>query len=116
MTLLFSQVDSVMVVIQLARDAHAEQVWKKTLQPAPCLTVVGAGTNASDYELHGCLLHAATGQLLPDALRGHVRQLQPNIEEAQAICPLQDIVITNIVWRMDGIYTRGSDGGSYTAQ
>eukprot|EP00962_Isochrysis_galbana_P031661 scaffold10309_cov107-Isochrysis_galbana.AAC.1 len=55
------------------------------MQPAPSLTVVGAGTNTSDYELHACLLHAATGQLLPDALRGHVRTLQPNIAEAQSI-------------------------------
>ena len=23
--------------------------------------------------MHGCLLHAATGQLVPEALRGHVR-------------------------------------------
>jgi len=79
------ELGSVMAVLHFAREAHEEQVWKKSLQPAPRLVVVtaaGAATT-SDYELHGCLLHAATGQLLPDALRGHVRSLQPRLHQSQ---------------------------------
>ena len=68
--------DSVMVTLIMARDAHAEQVWKKSLKPAPIIHLIG-GTNirGAELELHGCLLHAATGQLVPDALRGHIRHI-----------------------------------------
>ena len=40
---------------------------------APVLSPVGVGPADEDYEVHGCLLHAATGSLMPEALRGHVR-------------------------------------------
>lgn len=62
-----------LVVLELLRDSHSEQVWKKTLQPAPTLTLLGGANSGADFEVHGCLLHAATGQLVPEALRGHVR-------------------------------------------
>jgi len=68
-------------VLQLIRDSHSEQVWKKTLQPAPTLSGVGGATAGTEFEVHGCLLHAATGQLVPEALRGHVRSIGPLGEE-----------------------------------
>jgi len=69
------EVHSVLVVLQLARDSHSEQVWKKTLQPAPMLSLMGGANSGAEYEVHGCLLHAATGQLVPEALRGHIRNV-----------------------------------------
>ena len=83
------EVHSVMLVLQMLQESHSEQVWKKSLQPAPTLSVCGGGVNLAqanlagqvpappsiDYEVHACLLHTATGQLVPESLRGHVRKI-----------------------------------------
>ena len=75
-------VTSCLTVLSLVRDSHSEQVWKKSLQPSPILSALG-GVSALgvEFEVHGCLLHAATGQLVPEALRGHVRNIKPINEE-----------------------------------
>ena len=71
------EVTSVLMVLYLVRDSHSEQVWKKSLQPSPILSAIGGvSTLGAEFEIHGCLLHAATGQLVPEALRGHVRPLK----------------------------------------
>eukprot|EP00966_Prymnesium_polylepis_P100411 2325850-Prymnesium_polylepis.1 len=36
---------------------------------------MGGANSGAEYEVHGCLLHAATGQLVPEALRGHIRNV-----------------------------------------
>ena len=76
------EVTSCLMVLSLVRDSHSEQVWKKALQPAPVLAALG-GVSALgvEFEVHGCLLHAATGQLVPEALRGHVRPIRPINDE-----------------------------------
>ena len=76
------EVSTVLMVLSLVRDSHSEQVWKKSLQPSPILSALG-GTmvGGPEYEVHGCLLHAATGQLVPEALRGHVRAVRSASEE-----------------------------------
>ena len=56
------------------------QVWKKTLQPAPQISICGGGVNQAvgvrvELEVHACLLHVATGQLVPEALVGHLKPL-----------------------------------------
>ena len=81
------EVGAVLLIVSLARDSHAEQVWKKSLQPSPVLSVVGGLGAPSEYEIHGCLLHAATGQLVPEALRGHVRTVNETTatEEASSV-------------------------------
>ena len=81
-----------LTVLSLMRDAHSEQVWKKALQPAPLISAIG-GVSALgvEFEIHGCLLHAATGQLVPEALRGHVRQIKPVNDEQRLT--FGDIVI-----------------------
>ena len=55
-------------------SAHGRRL--VSLQPSPVLSAIGgiAGLG-SEYEVHGCLLHAATGQIVPEALRGHVRSI-----------------------------------------
>jgi hypothetical protein len=61
------------------------QVWKKTLQPSPQISVCGGGvyqgvgvphTARVELEVHACLLHVATGQLVPEALLGHLKPLE----------------------------------------
>ena len=61
------------------------QVWKKTLQPSPQISVCGGGVNQGvgvphtarvELEVHACLLHVATGQLVPEALLGHLKPLE----------------------------------------
>ena len=61
------------------------QVWKKTLQPPPQISVCGGGINQGvgpphtarvELEVHACLLHVATGQLVPEALAGHLKPLE----------------------------------------
>ena len=61
------------------------QVWKKTLQPSPQISVCGGGVNQGagaphtarvELEVHACLLHVATGQLVPEALIGHLKPLE----------------------------------------
>ena len=78
------EVSSCLMVLSLIRDSHSEQVWKKALQPAPVLAALGGISTmevGAEFEVHGCLLHAATGQLVPEALRGHVRPIKPVNEE-----------------------------------
>jgi len=76
------ELSSVMSILWLVRDSHTEQVWKKSLQPSPVVSVLGGLLGAgSDYEVHGCLLHAATGSLIPDGLRGHVRGVKASAGE-----------------------------------
>lgn len=77
------EVHSVLLVVQLVQDCHAEQVWKKTLQPPPHISICGGGVNQGvgvpvELEVHACLLHVATGQLVPEALVGHLRPLEAN--------------------------------------
>ena len=64
---------------------RAMQVWKKTLQPSPQISVCGGGVNQGvgvphtarvELEVHACLLHVATGQLVPEALAGHLKPLE----------------------------------------
>ena len=64
---------------------RAMQVWKKTLQPSPQISVCGGGVNQGvgvphtarvELEVHACLLHVATGQLVPEALLGHLKPLE----------------------------------------
>ena len=65
------------------------QVWKKTLQPSPQISICGGGVNQGagaphtarhtarvELEVHACLLHVATGQLVPEALIGHLKPLE----------------------------------------
>ena len=40
-----------MVVLSLSRDSHSEQVWKKTLQPAPMLSLMGGANSGAEYEV-----------------------------------------------------------------
>lgn len=47
----------------------------------------------SEYEVHGCLLHAATGQLVPEALRGHVRPIKA-VNEEQKLAFTEITVLT----------------------
>lgn len=76
------EVTSCLMVLSLVRDSHSEQVWKKALQPSPVLAALGGVSSlGAEFEVHGCLLHAATGQLVPEALRGHVRGIKPVNEE-----------------------------------
>jgi uncharacterized surface protein with fasciclin (FAS1) repeats len=76
------EIATCLTVLSLVRDSHSEQVWKKSLQPSPILSAVGGVSSLGvEFEIHGCLLHAATGQLVPEALRGHVRQIKPVNEE-----------------------------------
>jgi len=71
------ELSSVLMILWLVRDAHTEQVWKKSLQPSPVVSTLGGLLlTGNEYEVHGCLLHAATGSLIPDGLRGHVRSVK----------------------------------------
>jgi len=75
------EVHSVLLVVQLLSDCHVEQVWKKTLQPSPQISVCGGGVHQGvgvrvELEVHACLLHVATGQLVPEALVGHLKPLE----------------------------------------
>jgi hypothetical protein len=45
------------------------------------------------HQVHGCLLHAATGQLVPEALRGHVRGIK-NVDEEQLLTFNEVTVLT----------------------
>ena len=88
------EVTTVLMVLSLVRDSHSEQVWKKSLQPSPILSAVGGISNTgSEYEVHGCLLHAATGQLVPEALRGHVRPIKA-VDEEQRLAFTEVTVLT----------------------
>ena len=76
------EVDSVLVVLRFLRDAHTEQVWKKSLQPSPTVSICGGEPSmTNEFEVHGCLLHNATGQLVPEGLRGHIRRVGSLAEE-----------------------------------
>ncbi len=75
------EVSAVLLVLSLVRDSHSEQVWKKSMQPSPILSVVGGTGAPSEFEVHGCLLHAATGQLVPEGLRGHVKRVSKGLDE-----------------------------------
>ena len=37
------EVTSVLMVLSVVRDSHSEQVWKKSLQPSPIVSVLGGG-------------------------------------------------------------------------
>lgn len=72
------------MVLSLVQDSHSEQVWKKSLQPSPRLSALGGlSTLGTEFEVHGCLLHAATGQLVPEGLRNHTRPVKPVNEEQE---------------------------------
>ena len=44
----------------------------------------GSGGRHIHKKIHGCLLHAATGQLVPEGLRGHVRAVK-SVDEEQRL-------------------------------
>jgi len=91
---MIQELTSVMMVLWLVRDSHTEQVWKKSLQPSPVVSTVGGNSNTgNEYEVHGCLLHAATGSLIPDGLRGHTRSIKP-LEGEQRLAFTEITVLT----------------------
>ena len=56
--------------------------------PHPAVSLAG-----NEYEVHGCLLHAATGSLIPDGLRGHARSIKP-LEGEQRLAFTEITVLT----------------------
>ena len=80
--------DSPLYALQLESQCRPEQVWQKTVVPAPTLSLVGPpqGAHRCDgavfadiertLEAHAQLVHVPTGVTLPDtALRGGLRRI-----------------------------------------
>lgn len=72
------EMSSVMLQIIVTKECHVEQVWKKTLQPSPLVAIVGGPSATSDFEVHACLVHLRTGDIVPEAMRGHIRKVGPH--------------------------------------
>ena len=36
------EIANVLLIVSLVRDSHSEQVWKKSLQPSPVISIVGS--------------------------------------------------------------------------
>ena len=66
-------IDSVLWGLELLVSCRHEQVWRKALQPAPLVRVLGAPPASAMLECHADLLHRSSGAPIPDALRGGVR-------------------------------------------
>ena len=58
-----------------------------------CLGWLSSLSDGPYHQVHGCLLHAATGQLVPEALRGHVRGIK-NVDEEQLLTFNEVTVLT----------------------
>lgn len=63
-------------LVPLGEGVRAEQVRGKKVLPSPEVMLLGAPERAK-LEVHALLVHRATGQLMADGLRGHVRAVGP---------------------------------------
>ena len=63
-------------LVPLGEGVRAEQVRGKKVLPSPEVMLLGAPEHAK-LEVHALLVHRATGQLMADGLRGHVRAVGP---------------------------------------
>ena len=63
-------------LVPLGEGVRAEQVRGKKVLPSPEVVLLGAPEHAK-LEVHALLVHRATGQLMADGLRGHVRPVGP---------------------------------------
>lgn len=72
-------IDSVMCCLRLLQHCRFEQVWNKTVRPAPKLTLQGEWQPQVD-ELHAILIHCDTWQPLFHGLRGAQVPLHSVIE------------------------------------
>ena len=67
---------------------HGPRERRSHALPHPAVSLAG-----NEYEVHGCLLHAATGSLIPDGLRGHARSIKP-LEGEQRLAFTEITVLT----------------------
>ena len=67
--------DSLLLSLVPLSESRPEQVWRKRVQPAPEIAIFPSPPPELLLEVHAKLIHRATGNAIPDGLRGHVRPL-----------------------------------------